>query len=83
MDQFVEKELERFREKLKSDLERKFLTAIKPTRSTTLLTLRYDWAAKRICYRTPYAELAKEEAANGYTETRIKQTVGKIITEIR
>jgi hypothetical protein len=83
LDKFVEKELEGFRRQLERDLTTGFLTPIKQTRDTTPLELRYDWAAKRICYRTPYAILAKEEAAKGYTEARIKQTVGKIITEAR
>jgi hypothetical protein len=83
LGELVEKELAGFRRKLESDLKTGFLTPIKQMRDTTPLELRYDWTAKRLCYRTPYAQLAKEEAAKGYTEARIKQTVGKIITEAR
>ena len=81
LDKFVEKELEGFRRQLGRDLKRGFLTPIKQTRDTTPLELRYEWAAKRLCYRTLYAKLAKEESAKGYTETRIRQAVAKIITE--
>jgi hypothetical protein len=78
---FVEKELSRFREKLQSELKGGYLTRIKPTRDTTPLDLRYEWAAKRICYRTPYRDLAEEVAAKGYTQERIKRAVNLIIKE--
>jgi len=78
----LDKELAGFREKLPSDL-RHGLTPIKQTRDTTSIELRYEWAAKRLCYRKSFPELVKEEAARGkaYTEARIKQAVTKIITE--
>ena len=81
LDKFIDKELEGFRQQLERDLKTGFLTPIKQTRDTTPLELRYDWVAKRICYRTPYARLAKEEPSKGFTETRIRQAVAKIITE--
>ena len=67
-----------FQERVKSGM----YTKITPSRSTTPLDLRYEWAAKRICYRTPFPELAEEEAAKGYTEARIKKAVQTIIKEI-
>ncbi|HUA21732.1 MAG TPA: hypothetical protein VMB25_23465 [Bryobacteraceae bacterium] len=83
-DEFVERELERFKGKLKYELEQKTLTPIRQTRETTPLGVRYEWAAKRICYRMPYRELAEQEAANGskgHSEERIRQAVAKIIRE--
>jgi hypothetical protein len=48
---------------------------IKQTRDTTDLNLRYEWAAKRICLRTPYRKLAQ----GGYSADRIKQAVLQIL----
>lgn len=81
VDAFMEKELDRFRAILQRELKDKTLTPIKQTRETTPLELRYEWTAKRICYRTPYRELAKEESDKGYTEQRIKEAVNTIIRE--
>jgi len=85
LDKFIKKEVKDFRRKLESDLRSGFLTPIKQPRDTTPLDLRYDWAAKRFCYRTSFPELVKEEAAKGksYTEARIKQAVAKIFREAR
>jgi hypothetical protein len=50
---------------------------IPSTRDTTPLNLRYEWAAQRICYNTPYKKLA--DAEKGYSEDRIKQSVRRIL----
>ncbi|HTX40580.1 MAG TPA: hypothetical protein VMD25_02035 [Acidobacteriaceae bacterium] len=44
-------------------------------RGTTPADLRYEWVAKRICYRMPYKELA----SGGYSAERIKQSVLQIL----
>lgn len=80
LDELVEQELARFRRQLERDLRSGFLTPIKQTRDTTPIELRYDWTAKRICYRTPFPELARTEG-KGYTMERIKRAVNLIITE--
>jgi len=80
VDAFVNSQLVFFRNKLRADLESGFLTPIKQTRDTTPLEVRYNWVAKRICYRTPFPELAKAEG-KGYTMERIKRAVNLIITE--
>jgi hypothetical protein len=50
-------------------------TKLPQTRDTTPANLRYGWAAQRICYRTPYRELA----GKGYSEERVKQSVLQIL----
>ena len=80
---FIGNELARFRDRLQTDVKSKYLTRIKKTRSTTPLDLRYEWAAKRLCYRMTFPELAREDAAKGYTEERIKQAVYEILKEAK
>jgi hypothetical protein len=78
-------EFERFLEKwelwyrgvLEPQIKNGSLIPIKQTRETTPLDLRYEWAAKRFCYNTPYRELA----VAGYNEGRIKKTVAAIFRE--
>ena len=62
---------------LEPQINNGFLVPIKQSRETTPLNLRYEWAAKRFCYRTPYRELANA----GYNADRIKQAVLKILKE--
>jgi hypothetical protein len=52
-------------------------TKIPQTRSTTDINLRYEWAAQRLCYRTPYKKLA--DSAKGYSVERVKQSVNQIL----
>ena len=80
LDEFVEKELAGFRQQLERDLKNGLLTPVKQTRDTTPIDLRYDWTAKRLCYRTPFPEIAKAEG-KGYTMERIKRAVNLIIRE--
>jgi hypothetical protein len=77
VDRFVDQELDRFRQKLQSFVDQKFLTQIKQPRDTTPMELRYEWAAKRLCLRVPYRELASA----GYSEDRIKRSVLRILKE--
>ena len=41
------------------------------------LDLRYEWAAKRVCYRLRYREIAD----GGYSEDRVKRAILKILKE--
>jgi hypothetical protein len=81
IDEYLDQQLHRFRQQLSSDLKEGRIRAIKQNRDTTPLNLRYEWAARRVCYRTPFAELAKPEASKGYTVDRIKRAVARIISE--
>ena len=53
------------------------LTPIPQARDTTPMDLRYEWAAKRACYNTPYKQLVE----GGYSEDRIKKTVASIFRD--
>lgn len=76
-EKFSEKWALWYREQLGHQLKNGSLKPIKQVRETTPLNLRYEWAAKRFCYRTPYKELAD----GGYNGNRIKQAVLKILKE--
>jgi len=65
----------KFQAQFQDALTQGIYTKIPQTRDTTPLDLRYEWAAQRICYRTPYRELAKA----GYTAERVKQSVLQIL----
>lgn len=83
LDTLLDKHAILFRNRFQSALEAKHITPIKQTRDTTPLDLRYEWAARRFCYRKSFPELAAEEVSNGkhYTEDCIKRTVNRIIRE--
>jgi hypothetical protein len=76
-EEFIEEHAARFRAAIQEDLNHKRLTAIKRTRDTTPLDLRYEWAAKRVCYRLRYREIAE----GGYSEDRVKRAILKILKE--
>jgi hypothetical protein len=76
-EKFLEQEAKGFRASLRLDLDSSRLTSIKPSRDTTPLDLRYEWAARRYCLRIPY----KSMALKGYTETRIRQSVSRVLRE--
>jgi hypothetical protein len=71
LDEYSAKFSAKFNEFLREGLYVK----IPQTRDTTPLDLRYEWAARRLCYRTPYKELEEQ----GYTYERIKQSVLQIL----
>ena len=81
LEKFVENELEGFRRQLERDLKTGFLTPIKQPRDA--IELRYEWAAERLCYHTPYRELAKRYFPRGEkgAEDRIRQAATKVIRE--
>lgn len=60
-------------------VKQKVLIPIKQTRDTTPLNLRYEWAAQRLCYNTPYSQLARPK--DGYNEERIKKTVQTVFKD--
>lgn len=80
-DKALEEHARKARAYFRSEVERGIYVKIKPTHDTTPLDLRYEWAAHRLCYRTPFPEIAKAEATRGYSEERIKQVVSRIIRE--
>ena len=67
LDEYAAKFQAQFQEALRQGI----YTKIPQARDTTPADLRYEWAARRLCYRTPYKELENE----GYTAERIKQSV--------
>ena len=77
-EKFLDKKAALFSKMLQNELAKGTLTRIRPVRGTTPLDLRYEWAARRYCYNTPYKKLATK----GYTDDRIKQSVGVILKEI-
>ena len=74
---FLEQCAAQYRASLRGEVETGRLTPIKPSRETTPLDLRYEWAARRHCLRVPYKSMAEK----GYTEARIRQAVMKILRE--
>jgi len=79
VEEFISKQLDGFRQRLRDDLARGFLVPVKQTRETTPLDLRYNWAAKRLCYGASYRKLASEQKL--YTEERVKQIVLGILKQ--
>lgn len=73
LDEYAAKFESMFRERVASGEYKKIPSA----RDTTPLNIRYEWAAKRICYHTPYRELA--DAEKGYSEERVRQSVNQIL----
>jgi hypothetical protein len=69
LDEYAAKFQAQFQEQVKQGM----YTKLPQTRETTPAELRYEWAAKRICLRTPYKKLA--DSAKGYSEERVKQSV--------
>ena len=76
-EEFLEECAAQFRASLRGEIESGRLTAVKPSRETTPLDLRYEWAARRHCLRVPYKSMAQK----GYTEARIRQSVTRILRE--
>jgi len=79
VEEFISKQIDGFRQRLQGDLDRGFLVPVRQTRETTPFGLRYEWAAKRLCYLTPYRKLASEHKL--YTEERVKQIVLGILKQ--
>jgi hypothetical protein len=70
-DKTLDEYTEKFQAQFQDAVKRGSFTKLPRTRDTTPSDLRYEWAAQRICYRTPYNKLAK----SGYSAERIKQSV--------
>ncbi len=79
LEEFMDRQMSVFRRSFQSQLDNKQVTPITQKRDTTPLNLRYEWAAKRLCYRTPFKDLA----SGGYSAEAIKQSVGRIVREAR
>lgn len=78
-DEYLQEYAAKFEALFQEALKQGIYTKIPQPRDTTPFELRYEWAAKRLCYNTPYKKLA----ARGYTEDCIKQTVGRILKKAR
>jgi len=74
-DKYLQEYADKFAAQFQEALKLGIYTKIPQTRDTTPSELRYEWAAQRLCYRTPYKELAK----GGYTAERVKQVVLQIL----
>ena len=74
-DKYLQEYAAKFEAQFDEALKQGMYTKIPQSRATTPSDLRYEWVAKRICYRTPYKELAQK----GYTEERVKQAVLQIL----
>jgi hypothetical protein len=75
LDKTLDEYAEKFQAQFQRGIKGGFYTKIPQSRDTTPLNLRYEWAAQRICYRTPYKKLEK----GGYSAERIKQSVLQIL----
>lgn len=73
LDEYAEK----FQMEFQRDLAEGKFKKVPSTRNTTPLNLRYEWAAQRHCYRTPYKKLADPE--KGYSEERVRRAVLQIL----
>ena len=79
LDKTLDEYSKKFSAQFQDALKQGIYTKIPSTRSTTDLSLRYEWVAQRICYRKRYKELA----TSGYSADRIKQTVLQILRRAR
>jgi hypothetical protein len=79
VDEFLDEYAKKFETLFQDSIKRGIYTKIPQARDTTPSDLRYEWAARRICYRTPYKKLAKA----GYSSERIRQSVLQILKKAR
>jgi len=79
-DQFFETEADPIVAEFQQQVKSGMYTKIISKRDTTPLDLRYEWTAKRLCYRLRFSEIVKE-SPKGYTEHRIREAVNAIIRE--
>jgi hypothetical protein len=76
-DKYLQEYAAKFEAQFQEALRLGIYTKIPQARDTTPSNLRYEWAAQRLCYRTPYKELAR----GGYTAERVKQAVLQILKD--
>jgi hypothetical protein len=76
-DKYLQEYADKFESQFQNALRLRIYTKIPQTRDTTPFELRYEWAAKKWCYKMRYKELAKD----GYTTDRIKQAVLQILKD--
>jgi hypothetical protein len=74
-DKYLQEYADKFEAKFQDAIRQGVYTKIPQSREVTPSNLRYEWAAQRYCYRTPYKELASK----GYTQERVKQAVLQIL----
>jgi len=76
-EKYLQEYAAKFEAQFQNALKQGIYTKIPQTRDTTPSELRYEWVAQRLCYRTPYKELA----TGGYTAERVKQAVLQILKD--
>jgi hypothetical protein len=79
LDDLLEEYAKKFDAQFQDAMKRGFYIKLPQSRATTPSDLRYEWVARRICYRTPYKELA----TRGYSAERIKQSVLQILKKAK
>jgi hypothetical protein len=72
-DELLDEYAKKFKALFQEALRQGIYTKIPQRRSTTPADLRYEWAARRLCYHTAYKKLA--DPAKGYSEERVRQSV--------
>lgn len=74
------KALERVEARIKYDVDNGILTRIpKPKEKRSAISLRYEWAARRYCFREPY----KDMASSTNSADSIRKAVIKILKEAK
>jgi hypothetical protein len=76
-DVYLQEYAEKFEAQFQEALMQGAYKKIPSTRDTTPINLRYEWAARRFCYRTLYRKLA--DPKSGYSEERVKHAVRQIL----
>jgi hypothetical protein len=78
-DKYLQEYADKFEAQFKDAVKQGIYTKIPQTRTTTDMNLRYEWAAQKLCFNTPYRKLAK----GGYSADRIKQAVLQILKKAK
>ena len=76
---FLEECAARYRASLRAEIESGGLTPIKPSRGTTPLDLRYEWAVRRHCLKEQYKAMASDK----YNADQIRKVVSEILKQAR
>jgi hypothetical protein len=80
VDDFVRRETNAFSWRLRAEVRQRHLKPIKQTRDTTPLNVRYEWAAKRICLKQSFPEIAAKSKPLASVDA-IKKAVYQIMRE--
>jgi hypothetical protein len=75
LERFLDEEAQGFRAWFQRELDTHRLAKIKPSRGSTPLNLRYEWAAQRHCSGLQYKEMAPDK----YSDEVVRKTVTRIL----